>query len=311
MRTTTQGKGIHVGIIDSLGAPPEEIRSHYDIIGVHDDYIDTDSRDTVGHGTTVTDLITNTAPEASFSTFQVIGNAEGESEPGGHRSNLIQAIQDAAEKGVDVLNLSLGVVHECGGRCAVSREAKLAADHDDVCVIAATGNQDDSVGRTGVHCPALSDSVIGVGGYYPICGNEIVRDESSEQWWLENEEIVGPFCGHRGCCSESSCEENRKDVLWERNISFHNTAPDVLAPVLEVHGNSLEEITVQAGTSFGTPLVVGLIAGILGDLAQSGTVPSIGKIRQAVRYSSTEIDEGGYNKFDAEETREWLTEECS
>lgn len=297
------GDGVHVGVIDSLGKPPDSFKEEYHFEGAHDDYVDHDEDDPIGHGTDVLNIIRTLVTESSFSTFQIMDikdDTGGSDVPEfeGNRGDLADAIADAADMDMDILNLSVGIPHECNGLCTVSREAELAVEIDEVCIVAATGNKEEhQIGRVGVHCPALIDSVIGVGGYLPLCTADIYRGDESEQWWVENDTIHGPFCGQRGCCPSSNCEESCKEILWPGNISFHNAAPDVLAPVLEVSGSSLTNIRIQAGTSFAAPIISGLLAGILGDLIELGESPALDEIHNAVRYTGAENDIGGYAKF--------------
>lgn len=111
------GDGIHVGIIDSLGEPHEGFKSVYDFEGIHDDYISAEDGDPIGHGTDVLDITASLVPNSTFSTFQVISKDEAEEVTRfqGNRGNTAQAIADAADAGVDVLNMSAGVAHECRG----------------------------------------------------------------------------------------------------------------------------------------------------------------------------------------------------
>lgn len=292
-------------MIDSLGEPHQPFKEAYDFEGFHDDYVDHDHDDPIGHGTDVLNIVTSLAPNSSFSTFQIMDVKEGDDdtddgtpEVGGNRGDLADAIADAGDLGIDVLNISAGIAHECKGLCAISREAELAAEVDGVCIVAATGNkEEDVIGRVGVHCPALSDSVIGVGGFLPLCAADIHRGDESEQWWLENDTILGPFCGQRGCCPSSSCEESCEEILWQGNISFHNAAPDALAPVLDVSGTSLTDIRIQPGTSFAAPIISGLLADIIGDLIEVDERPPQDEIFNAVRYTGAENDIEGYAKF--------------
>lgn len=209
---------------------------------------------------------------------------------------------------MDVLNISAGVDHECNGLCTISREAELAAEVDGVTTIAATGNKEEGqLNRVGVNCPALQDSVIGVGGFLPLCTADIHRGNESSQWWVENDEIIGPFCGQTGdCCPGGGCNENRQEVEWDGNVSFHNAAPDILAPPIVVTGTSLSEIEIQGGTSFAAPLVSGLISSILGDLIEVGEMPSTTEIRDAVKYTGTQLDQSGYTKLNAEAVWNYL-----
>lgn len=220
----------------------------------------------------------------------------------GHRGVVAQAIADAADAGEDIINISGGIPHECGGLCAVSREAELAAEVDDVCIIAATGNQtEEEIGPLGVHCPALIDSVIGVGGFVSFCTAPLDRSDESGQWWAENDRFHGPFCGETGdCCIGETCEQNRTSAIWNGNVSFHNAAPDVLAPPVSVWGSALDELTVQVGTSFAAPLVSGILSRILGDLFDRHEHPELEEVHDAIRYTGTQLDEGGYPKLNAD-----------
>ena len=246
------------------------------------------------------------AYNAHFSTFQAINKGEDENAVyGGNRGETVQAIADATEADVDVLNISAGIPHECGGRCILSREAKLAAEIDNVCIVAAIGNQDnETVEKEGVNCPALLDSVIGVGGYVPTCEADIDRGKQSSQWWLENGNIIGPFCGQTGdCCSDEICETNRKEEPWKANVSFHNAAPDVLAPVIDINGSSLSEMTFQVGTSFAAPIISALLARMLGELDE---IPSVDKIQKSIRLTGKQLDESDLIKMDETAARGFL-----
>lgn len=300
--SSQRGDGIHIGVGDSLGRVP--IASlDYDVDSVYDDYVPGDEPDPLGHGTRVFDIITSIAPQATFSNFQVLGQFEedGEVVDGGERSALISGIWDAADAGVDVLNLSLGEKHTCHGLCAVNREAELAVETEHMTIVAATGNKDGSDNRHGVSCPAMDDAVIGVGGYIPRCGQPIQRSDSSSQWWLEGDEIVGPLCGQLGCCNDGDCNEYRNETEWEGNVFFHNAAPDILAPCIDIYGSNTESLSFQIGTSFAAPLVSGLLGRILSDLQIDGVEPTPDEVRNAIIATGNEIDIGDYRKFNATE----------
>jgi hypothetical protein len=301
------GAGVHVGVIDSLGEPDSDLAETFSFDHTYD-YVDHDQTDPIGHGRNVFDIIATQNPNATFSTFQIID--EHETEDGtkwaGSRSDTIQAIVDAAEAGVDVLNISAGTYHDCYGFCSLCREAELAVRGDDMTIVAATGNSDNSNTRIGVHCPATNDAVIGVGGYLSHCTEPLIRGEDSGQWWLDGDEINGPFCGQNGCCSTEACLDNRREVPWPGNVSYHNAAPNVLAPVIYILGADTDSIQPQIGTSFAAPLVSGCLVGIICELQEHGITPEAEEISTSVRMSATEIDEGDCPKFDAEGTWEHL-----
>lgn len=77
--------------------------------------------------------------------------------------------------------------------------------------------------------------------------------------------------------------------------------PDVLAPV---HHPTMidDEALLQSGTSFGTPIITGLLAVIMGDLIDPGVDPTPAAIQTAVQDGTVEIDEGDLQKFNATNT---------
>lgn len=289
--------------MDSLLHPSEDLKSAY-AINNRENYIRSNEADTTGHGEDVLELLGYFAPRAEFNLYRVIA-ADGTAK----RGNLVDAIGDASAHGVDLLNLSIGVFHgeeedhDCGGMCRVADETRLAIE-DGVTVLTATGNRkrDDPLA---VHCPALTDEAIGVGGFVSRCRTDLIETEQSGQYWVRNDEVRGPFCGQRGCSPDQACEDNRYEYPWRGNVSFHNAEPDVLAPVHHPSG-SIEEPVLKAGTSFGVPVVSGLLAVILGDLIELGIDPAPENVHRAVVEGGVDIDEGGVQKFHADNTWEFL-----
>jgi len=211
---------------------------------------------------------------------------------------------------VDILNLSVGIHHheepdgDCGGHCRVADETRLAIENG-TSVVAASGNREreDSLA---VHCPALLDETIAVGGFVSHCRHELVESEDSGQYWAYAEDTLdGPFCGQRGCTPSEECDEHRYEKPWQGNVSFHNAVPDVLAPVHHPAGTESEPL-LQSGTSFGTPMVAGTLAAIFSDLADSGVEPSPRELHEAVSMGAADIDEGTLAKYDAGGTLEAL-----
>lgn len=221
------------------------------------------------------------------------------------RGNLIRAITDASSRDVDILNLSVGVHHheepdgDCGGYCRVADEARLATESGTM-IVAASGNRekDDSLA---VHCPAVLDDAISVGGFVSHCRNDLFESDDSGQYWVSDDDrIVGPFCGQHGCRSNDKCDSYRYEKPWQGNVSFHNAVPDVLAPVHHPAGTKTDP-TLQSGTSFGTPIVSGSLAAMLSDLAEIDIDPSPAELRRAVAMGASDIDEGPLLKFDSGE----------
>lgn len=163
-------------------------------INNRENYVHSGDPDTTGHGGDVLELLGYFAPRSEFNLYRVVTSAGT-----AKRGNVVDAIGDASAHGIDVLNLSIGIFHgeeedhDCGGMCRVADETRLAIE-DGVTVIAATGNRqlDDPLA---VHCPALVDEVIGVGGFVSRCRTELIETGQSGQYWTRNEELRGPFCG--------------------------------------------------------------------------------------------------------------------
>lgn len=245
------------------------------------------------------------APDATFDLYRIVA------ENGlARRGDFVQAIGNASSK-VDLLNLSVGIYHDeepdgdCGGHCRVADETRLAIENG-LSVVSATGNRDRE-DALAVHCPALRDDVIGVGGFVSHCRHNFVDSEDSGQYWTRhNGAVDGPFCGQQGCTPSEQCEAHRYEKPWQGNVSFHNAVPDVLAPVHHPAGTETEPI-LQSGTSFGTPVVTGILAAILSDRSEAEDDSSPAELHRAVSMGATEIDEGGLPKFDALDTRGELT----
>lgn len=292
-----RGRSVRIGVVDSLLEPTDEVIEDFDI-GVQRNYVEDDTPDTTNHGGDVFEVLGYFAPDAVFDLYRVVA-ADGTTK----RGTLVDAIADASRHGVDILNLSVGVHHQeepdgdCGGHCRVADETRLAIEAGTT-VVSATGNreQDDSLA---VHCPALLDGAVGVGGFVARCRHDLLETRESGQYWVRNDDLRGPFCGQRDCSPTDRCSEYRYEYPWRGNVSFHNAAPDVLAPVHHPAGSDTEPV-LQSGTSFGTPVVSGSLAAIIGDLDDD---PDPRDLVRAVRLGANAIDEGDLGKFDGERTR--------
>lgn len=247
------------------------------------------------------------APDAQFETYRVIAS-NGRAK----RGNLVAAIADASNGDQELVNLSLGIHHsdhnhgDCGGKCRIAEETRLAIDSGTT-VIAAAGNrkQEDALAT---HCPALLEDVVGIGGFVSRCTAKLVKtDESGQYWVYQPDGLHGPFCGQHGCSQTSRCTANRYEQPWQGNVLFHNAAPEVLAPIHHPAGTK-EDPILQSGTSFGTGVVTGILAALLGDLSTTDVQPTPAELHRAVRNGSASIDRGQIGKFDAEGTWDELTD---
>lgn len=232
---------MHIGIVDSLLPESSE---EFDDLRIKMDstknYVQPKEKDTTGHGTKVFDLLQFCAPESSFSFYRTIVEDPETKRGVAKRGNVVDAIYDAAQAGVDILNASIGVCHtdesghDCGGACRIADEARMAINEDDLIIVAAIGNDRHAAAVT---CPALVDGVIGVGGYVSRCMESVEIDEKSSQYWSNNDVLYGPFCGQRTCVN-GNCDENRIEKPWDGNASTHNATPDTLGPVVKASETS-------------------------------------------------------------------------
>jgi subtilase family serine protease len=259
----------------------------------------TEEVDTTGHGSRVFDIVQASAPRSTFSFYRTIVKDPDSGKGVAKRSNVVDAIYEASQRGVDILNISLGVCHseeeghDCGELCRIADEARLAVEEDGVTIVAATGNDWNA---DAVACPALVTDVIGVGGYISICENDIDYSGESSQYWVNSDQMYGPFCGHRGCFS-GPCEKHCKEEPWGNNVSFHNAVPNILAPVARVAEDS-DGLSLEAGTSFATPLIAGRLATVVSDLIlEEGKDPDPGDLRRGLQLTGAELDEGHMTKY--------------
>lgn len=275
-----------------------------------ENFVATDELDTTGHGSRVFDILQAGSPGSTFSFYRTVVEDADSGNGIAKRSNVVDAIYEASRRGVDVLNLSLGVCHSeeeghhCGELCRIADEARLAVEEDGVTIVAATGNDRNA---DAVTCPALMSDVIGVGGYVSVCESGMDHSGESSQYWINADETYGPFCGHRGCAS-GPCEDRCKEEPWDDNVSFHNAVPTVLAPVIRI-GDGADGPSLEVGTSFAAPLVAGRVATVISDLKLGeGRNPDPADLRRGLELTGTELDEGHMTKYDERELFRHLSE---
>ena len=157
------GEGIRVAVIDT-GITPHEAFGF-----IHDggDLITPDTpnalHDCDGHGTFVAGVITSHAPAVELISIRQSSGYINPTESG-NLASLAEAIHLSLDAGAQVINISVvacvdpsipvdtGVLHE-----AVSR-----AEHDNVVIVAASGNQTNECNETSVIYPTNADTVVGV-----------------------------------------------------------------------------------------------------------------------------------------------------
>ena len=163
-RARATGHGVRVAVLDTGVVPHDFLDGRVEAGGW--DFVDQDDDPTdrrngkdddgdglvdegYGHGTFVASLILAVAPDARILPFRVL-----DSDSTGHASTLAAAITMAADRGVDVINLSAGMPD----RVKVLQDAVQSARARGVLVIASAGN----TGTDDVNFPAAISNAFSV-----------------------------------------------------------------------------------------------------------------------------------------------------
>lgn len=140
------GLGVKIAILDT-GYSPEDglpIPAKVKAFGYKR------TNDDNGHGTHVFGICSSIAPAASYYIYKVLGG-----DGLGVYSNVVKAIYEAIEDGVDIINMSLGGdKHEKDLEIAIEK-----AEKSGILVICASGN----TGRNQILFPANQETVVAVG----------------------------------------------------------------------------------------------------------------------------------------------------
>ena len=157
------GRGVTVAVLDTGVSPVADLggsllKGGMSFVPGVDKFADGN-----GHGTHVSGTIaqnTNNgegvvgvAPNVTIVPFKVLAD-----QGGGSADRIAAAIDEAADRGVDIINMSLG-----GGHSEIMNKAAADAARRGVLVVASAGNS----GREGLGSPASSKEVIAVGATGP------------------------------------------------------------------------------------------------------------------------------------------------
>lgn len=116
------------------------------------DFTGEGTEDLNGHGTAVALVLLG----SSFVPTKLLNVKVLDKDKVGTKEDLIAGMRWAEKFGVDVINLSLGILQDCDGTCDVCQEANSIA-RTGVLICAAAGNE-------GLTCPARANRVIAAGG---------------------------------------------------------------------------------------------------------------------------------------------------
>lgn len=234
------------------------------------------------------------SPFARGATYRFYRLLGGEAKRG---TDLLEPIEDAAEDGVDLLNISAGYSQPEDGGFPVRRALQIEGDRRGLTVIAAAGNVEDDPAEK-VTYPARFDQAVSVGGFVPECRGSVSNPERDRRIWIDTSnrqnfpETQGPLCNQAGCTSASSCEA-RYETWWEGNVARVAGNPDTVAPMHYPTADGVGPFLVP-GTSFSAPIVTGLLATAL---ERTGVAADPMDIRRAVRNSSVPIDDDFAKKY--------------
>lgn len=304
-----RGDGVHIGIVDSVGALPsgwdgsdsKYVRPHATI----DDDL------TTGHGLYVSNQLSKFASDSARSYYQAV-NKNGDLPTKAFEDAIDRAIED----GVDILNISAGgpALGMPADIHPTARPVKDALD-EHITVVAGAGNFTSEYEiQPPVHAPAAVEGVIAVGGFVTTCPNSCKESSQApdsgpyrapQETGSERGEPTGTYCGQKECTS-GRCIRQKSDQEWEANPRETTNSPsvpegdrecDVLAPAH--HPGELEDGTeLRSGTSYAAPVVSGILAAIYSDIElEYGRFPRPEEAKQAITNTLVAMDEGPHKKL--------------
>ena len=218
---------------------------------------------------------------------------ENGSEFGNRR--IREALAQALDDDIDVLNMSVGRLHLFCNNCVFDRPI-TEVHRQGTNVAAAIGNK-RRFSQEHVLCPALTQEAISVGGSTTQCKEQVASKEVDQRIWANTESLEdvpreqqGPYCSFRGCSESRQCT-NREEEPLDLNIRSYKSNPEILAPGQIPHQPIVADTgetmaTFAEGTSFATPIVAGVAARLQSAFSPP---PSPDTIRDAILESSSYI----------------------
>ena len=221
----------------------------------------TDDDDSVmdgyGHGTLVAGVIDTLAPKASIYSYKVMNREGGES------TDIIKAIIDAVNDGVDVVNISLGTIKKTDSQDrevtqqAFERTIEYAAKNK-IFIVASAGNENRNLDdqSQSIHFPG------GMKGTITVAATQKNGNKASYSNYGDGVTIAAP-AGDFGSRYLSEGQMDAREMM----VTYYPTQyPTQLG---ELAGFS-RGYTLSLGTSLAAPQVTSALASILSNEKSAG-----------------------------------------
>jgi squalene cyclase/subtilisin family serine protease len=246
------GEGIYIAILDT---GIDDV--HPDLVGVVQEHVDLTTEgpeDKVGHGTHVASIVAGRgivdqskkgiADKATLLAVKVLG-----SNGNGSASTVIAGIEAAVEKGVNIINMSLGAAGNFDGTDPLSESSNWAVSQG-VTVCAAAGN----CGPAGsvLQCDALGDKTIGT----PGCAADVIT--------------VGALNKDLSVAGYSSRGPTWGGIVKPDVMTIGSMVVAARAKNTSMGTPINQTYTQASGTSMATPVCSGLVALLLEQAHKNG-----------------------------------------
>jgi hypothetical protein len=320
------GERIDIAIVDSLYALPADDSRESKIEGQHDfSHRGSEQQKEWYHGYLTFDVLHALVPAARFHLYRVKTARRTRREREGKRTNvdnvggndiIKQAIGQALDDEVDIVNLSLGRLHTFCQKCVF--DGPIASLHrNGTSIVAAIGNEHVNREYEHVLCPALTEETISVGGVTNACLGSVEQETDDRRIWVNTESIKsipydrqGPYCSFKGCeVGSNDCRNKRTEIPYEHNIQSYRGNPEILAPAQkpDLADRAKGQAAFAMGTSFAAPIVAGIVAR-LRSIESTSIAPN--RIRNAILSGSDTIytEHTTYKRVNAADSLEVLSE---
>lgn len=298
-----------VAILDSIQDVPQHVKSEIDI-GATRSLSGVESKDPIGHGSKVAEMLVGCAPEATFHFYQVMDESGKCSV-----SDLLMGLDEVRLQSPDILNLSAGTRPSgCDQNCRLCQAITVLVDTHEITVVAAIGNQKNERDDMRVTCPARAAPSIGVGGFLAFCD---FGQPTRGTFWDEELNTRVVYCGGHECDGgkfknsggrsllgspndrseepfiKKSCADNKIEEPYALNADPAFGKPDILGPTQVPDPFKIEKFRLDYGTSYACPFVSAALANIVMKLAAEGKQSNPETLKRLMIKSGKDLDTGG------------------